>query len=254
MLERTRGISGPRSDRTVAPNAAPSTPDAGVEGRSAFQLLEESGKQLGIAQLSLNRIFDRMERRTLEDLQRRFARVQWQRVALCGRARISEYEGVIAETPLIEITPQVLETALLLKPVDTIEVCLEQNQNIAAIREMLAIIRSDLPITEALVNKKPNLAEAVVLFRKIIEADVALILSTPASQRQDVFLETVEWGQACFARIQDMYFNARRSRKMQGERVVPLSERVLDERPRITKENIRKLTSATSRSRRGQPR
>jgi len=236
MLERTTGIS------------------AETSGRSLFQLLEESAKRLGIAQLSLNRIFDRMERRTLDDLQRRFARVQWQRVALCGRARIREYESLIAETPILEMPPRVVETALLLKPVDTLEVCLEQNLNIAAIREMLAIIQSDLPITETLANKKPSVAEAVVLFRKIIETDVALILSTRAARRQEMFRETAQWGQACFARIQGLCFNARRTRKMKGERAVPLRERVLDERPRITKENIKQFTGAPGRPRRGQPR
>ncbi len=254
MLDRGRNIErlpGGTSTPTAFPSS-PSAPDS--EGRSAFKRLEESGKKLGIAQLSLNRIFDRMERRSLEELQRRFARVQWERVAHCGRLRIRDYESVAAESPILEFPPKILETALILKPVDTLELALEQNQSISTIRETLGIIRSNLPVTENLVYKKPLVAETVVLFRQIIEADVSLILSNTASEREQFIQETVGWGQACFTRMQNMYFDAQRNPKMQGERVVPLRERVLDGQQRITKSNIKQFIASSAHPRRGKRR
>ena len=254
MPDKPKGRMYSRYRTDSQGRTAPSAPSARVEpeekaspldrlpgvgkGYSEYKFLEECGTRFGISHLTLDRLFDRVELKTIEGIDRRFSNVQLLRVGACGAARAKQYEEAIAANGLMEVDDYSLETALMLKPVGTIEQFLDQFRHAAPIRDVLSMIQRDVPITAELLQQKPDVAELVVLFRELVDADVDLLLTVPRNKRTEAIQEITRLGLQCVHKLRHMVVAARAATRQRGRNIDLGDVPPPGTRPRITGGNL----------------
>lgn len=215
---------------------------------SEFKAFEETSLRLGLSRFTLNQIFDRRKGKRLDAFERRCQTTQLMRIGLCGKGGVRACEEAVG-MPLMDLPAETLEFMLTLKPVNTVELFMEQNRNVAAIRDALAWVANGQSISEELFHQRASVAEIVILFRKLVQMDVNLLLNVKEEFRPLAIRETVKLGMDCLKRLRALVMSTRTGGKIRAGRVVPMRSARPDRPPRITKENVRELIESSKRRR-----
>ncbi len=247
MYSRRGGDEGPQ--RPVP--GGPSKEQAGSPAGPARQQYEASMERLherGVSHLTLGVLIDRVHLEQTPDLENQVAAAQMARMGSCGVAKAKEFEDKSRYVSLAEMDEQLLDTALQLKPVNTLEQLLELHGTCPEIRQAHQCVLEKTTLDAQMARERPDMVALVVAFRALVDSDAAfLVMKSPARRREQ--LERVrELARDCHGMIRKLMRNHQihkmqvRERQKKGPQSYADEEGPPPDMPkptRITKESMK---------------